>query len=385
MPCTICNQSGHNAAGCNSSFIRTSLNNLRASFIDVTDRANNTNIIQNIGFRQFKILIKTFINSTTSGWSAGLFKRVNQQFTWLIRANNFPGGHVIPRRYIEAVVLHDRLCIDRDVMNPRTVTAFKKRYVSIFCFVARFLFENLEQHDFIDIIQPDVTENAQIQHDVTENAQIQHDVTENAQIQHDVTENAQIQPDVTENAQIQPDVTENAQIQPDAIENTQIQPDAIENTQSHTTRGRTPIQQFIHQSNHLIAAATQWPSYAAEVRSELNDLPNIIHIQPTVPPRRRRRDRDVMSGSNKKSIPFHMDNNNASYIHDDACAICMDSIDDKNIIALNCKHAYCSKCVGEFVNRCNGKCPSCRENIQKICFKPSIMPDNFNTLISILN
>lgn len=82
-------------------------------------------------------------------------------------------------------------------------------------------------------------------------------------------------------------------------------------------------------------------------------------------------------------ISFHLDNADIQYFHDGGCPICMDHIDDTNTIAFSCLHAFCSSCVGEFIQRSHNKCPSCREDIVQFHFKSGILPQHFNRLSQI--
>ena len=115
-------------------------------------------------------------------------------------------------------------------------------------------------------------------------------------------------------------------------------------------------------------------------------LPNNDILPPPLPRSRLRRPRytDVNS-TNKPTILFRMDNPDTLYIYDDVCAVCMEPNNDNNVVALTCNHAYCANCTGEFIKRCNGKCPSCRDLIKEVRFKPTILPEHFNKMISIMN
>ena len=324
MPCSICREIGHNATTCMDSSIRISADLLIRAVLEAANEAQM--LITSQDFRFFKRIVKRCIFSTTSDWNLALFKRVDAIF--ISAFNNYPGGDHLPRllqtQCIDAITRHRRFSIQENITNPRTVTAFKKKYISILCFIGRYLTDYREEPDIFDL-----SDNG---HNGIESENVQLDI-DTTPIQNSPTS---VATDV--NVQLAP-------LETPPIYGTTFQRADIPNTPP------TPTWRRAHLRN-----------------SPLSTL------------RRRRRYRQ----QRKPNVPFHMDNNDASYIHDDACAICMESIDDKNIIALQCKHAYCANCVAEFVNRCNGKCPSCREDIQKICFKPSILPDNFNKMISIL-
>ena len=317
MPCSICRETGHNASTCRNSIITASTDLLIRAVLESANEAQM--LITSQDFRFFKRIVKRCIFSTTSDWNLALFKRVDERF--ISAFNTYPGGDHLPRllqtQCIDAITRHRRFSIEENITNPRCLTSFKKKYISILCFIGRYLTEHLEQQQIIDISNVHVDNTTPIPNSPTS-----------------------VATDV--NVQLAPLVTP-------PIYGTVIQ------------RANTP-------------PTPNWR------RAHARETP------PPGPPRRRyRRYMHDNYQQQKPNVPFHMDDNDASYIHDNACAICMEPIDDKNVIALQCKHAYCANCVAEFVNRCNGKCPSCRENIQKICFKPSILPDNFNKMISILN
>jgi hypothetical protein len=86
----------------------------------------------------------------------------------------------------------------------------------------------------------------------------------------------------------------------------------------------------------------------------------------------------------KDKIRFRMDTTDAKYISDEICSICMDELMAQNTVAMSCGHSYCVCCTGEFITRCNGKCPTCRDDIKEVRFKKEIEPDRFNALVSKL-
>lgn len=87
----------------------------------------------------------------------------------------------------------------------------------------------------------------------------------------------------------------------------------------------------------------------------------------------------------KQRVKFRMDTSTAQYTADDACPVCMETLKPSNTVAMSCAHAFCSKCTGEFINKCNGKCPSCREAITEVRFKHDICHESFNSLVSSLS
>lgn len=87
----------------------------------------------------------------------------------------------------------------------------------------------------------------------------------------------------------------------------------------------------------------------------------------------------------KDKIKFKMDNNDSKYICDDSCYICMEEMKPSDMVAMTCGHAFCSGCTGQFINKCNGKCPICRSNIEEVRFKPDILPERFNNIVVALS
>jgi hypothetical protein len=303
-----------------NTIIPTSTDLLVRTVLETANQAEP--IITDIGFSSFKRIVKRCITRATSGWNSALFKRVDARF--ISAFNNYSDEDHLPRtiqtQCIEAITRHRRFSIQENITNPQSVASFKKKYISVLCFIGRYLTEYQEEPNTIDLSNDQVVNNIPTPIPSSPNS---------------------VATDI--NVQLAPLATPH-------IYGTNIQ---------RATPNTPPT-----------------PTWR---------LANARETPPPAPRRRYRRYMNNYYQQQKPNVPFHMDNNDASYIHDDACAICMEHIDDKNVIALQCKHAYCANCVAEFVNRCNGKCPSCRENIQKICFKPSILPDNFNKMISILN
>ena len=87
----------------------------------------------------------------------------------------------------------------------------------------------------------------------------------------------------------------------------------------------------------------------------------------------------------KQRVKFRMDSSTALYTADDTCPVCMETLKPGNTVAMSCSHAFCASCTGEFINKCNGKCPSCREAITEIRFKHDICHESFNSLVSSLS
>lgn len=321
MPCSICRENGHYATTCMDSSIRVSTDLLVSAVLETANHAQTLITNQNFGF--FKRIVKRCIFTTTTDWNSALFKRVDAIF--ISSFNTYPAGDDLPpllqSQCIEAITRHRRFSIQENITNPQSVTSFRKKYVSILCFIGRYLTDYQQEQDLIDLSTVQVSDNM---------------------------------PTPIPNSPTSDATDVNVQLAP----------------------LDTPP---IYGATFQTASIPNTPPTPTWRRAHLRNTP------PPAPRRRYRRYRNDNYQQQKPFVPFHMDNNDASYIHDDACAICMEHIDDKNVIALQCKHAYCANCVAEFVNRCNGKCPSCRENIQKICFKTSILPDNFNKMISILN
>lgn len=87
----------------------------------------------------------------------------------------------------------------------------------------------------------------------------------------------------------------------------------------------------------------------------------------------------------KEKIKFKMDNNDSKYICDDSCYVCMEEMKPSDMVAMTCGHAFCSGCTGQFINRCNGKCPVCRSKIEEVRFRHDIQPERFNNIVVALS
>jgi len=87
----------------------------------------------------------------------------------------------------------------------------------------------------------------------------------------------------------------------------------------------------------------------------------------------------------KEKIKFKMDNNDSKYICDDSCYVCMEEMKPSDMVAMTCGHAFCSGCTGQFINKCNGKCPVCRSKIEEVRFRPDIQPERFNNIVVALS
>ena len=57
-----------------------------------------------------------------------------------------------------------------------------------------------------------------------------------------------------------------------------------------------------------------------------------------------------------------MNNSNAT------CSICLEEINQENICLLNCEHPFCKKCIDDYLERNNKKCPNCRANISSYSY-----------------
>ena len=99
---------------------------------------------------------------------------------------------------------------------------------------------------------------------------------------------------------------------------------------------------------------------------------------PPPAPRRRR------TYDHKPSVQICMDPVGTEYIREETCPICIEPLKDNMAIALGCRHSFCAGCAGQFIKRCNGKCPSCREHIKKVHFQASILPEHFNALMELI-
>ena len=83
------------------------------------------------------------------------------------------------------------------------------------------------------------------------------------------------------------------------------------------------------------------------------------------------------------SIQAQMDTLETEYFINADCPICMEPQTPGNTIALDCRHTCCVECLKRTLKpKVEHCCPSCRQKITKIRFKPDISPENFNTISS---
>lgn len=83
------------------------------------------------------------------------------------------------------------------------------------------------------------------------------------------------------------------------------------------------------------------------------------------------------------TIQAQMDTLETDYFINADCPICMEPQTQGNTIALDCRHTCCVGCLKRTLKpEVEHRCPSCREKITKIRFKPDITPENFNTISS---
>jgi hypothetical protein len=87
----------------------------------------------------------------------------------------------------------------------------------------------------------------------------------------------------------------------------------------------------------------------------------------------------------QKNIKFKMDTSITMYAAEDTCPVCMEELSNTNTVAMSCSHAFCAGCTGNFINKCNGQCPYCREKITEVRFKHDLLPEHFNTLVSTIS
>ena len=109
--------------------------------------------------------------------------------------------------------------------------------------------------------------------------------------------------------------------------------------------------------------------HARELRHARNNAP--VRVNPVV--------------ARKEKIKFKMDNTDSKYICDNSCYICMEDMKPSDMVAMTCGHAFCSGCTGQFINKCNSKCPVCRCEIEEVRFKPDIQPEIFNNIVVALS
>lgn len=80
-------------------------------------------------------------------------------------------------------------------------------------------------------------------------------------------------------------------------------------------------------------------------------------------------------------IRLLMDDIETKYYHESDCVICMEPMNNKNMVAYNCKHTFCATCVKQHIAKHSGQCcPICRARVENICFKSDLSSINFNIL-----
>ena len=95
-----------------------------------------------------------------------------------------------------------------------------------------------------------------------------------------------------------------------------------------------------------------------------------------------------LSSHNKRSIQYQMDTTEQAYFVNDDCPICIEPLTPGDTIAIDCRHTFCVKCLKRVIPGVYNtihNCPCCRCPITKIRFKPTITPDNFNTISTYLH
>tara|TARA_B100000524_G_C23609889_1_gene355789 strand:+ start:132 stop:938 length:807 start_codon:yes stop_codon:yes gene_type:complete len=85
-----------------------------------------------------------------------------------------------------------------------------------------------------------------------------------------------------------------------------------------------------------------------------------------------------------KNIKIMMDDEVESYYMNETCAICFNDITSNDVLAFNCKHTFCGSCAVQTIKKTNLACPTCREKITEIRFKPTTKKETFNELSSCI-
>jgi hypothetical protein len=81
--------------------------------------------------------------------------------------------------------------------------------------------------------------------------------------------------------------------------------------------------------------------------------------------------------------------------YDDECPICYESLKEKDIAILNCKHTFHYKCIGEWMSSIlkykfevnENFCPTCKngDEIENIICREKYIPEKNNNKINIIN
>lgn len=85
-----------------------------------------------------------------------------------------------------------------------------------------------------------------------------------------------------------------------------------------------------------------------------------------------------------KKIKIMMDDEDENYYINDTCAICLNDITSNDVLAFGCKHTFCASCTVQTIKKTNLACPTCRESITEIHFKPTTKKETFNELSSCI-
>jgi hypothetical protein len=89
----------------------------------------------------------------------------------------------------------------------------------------------------------------------------------------------------------------------------------------------------------------------------------------------------LKSTTKSASIQAQMDPLETDYFINADCPICMEPQTPGNTIALDCRHTCCVSCLKRTLKpTIKNCCPSCRNPITKVRFKPDITPENFNII-----
>ena len=89
----------------------------------------------------------------------------------------------------------------------------------------------------------------------------------------------------------------------------------------------------------------------------------------------------LKSTTKSGSIQAQMDPLETDYFINADCPICMEPQTPGNTIALDCRHTCCVECLKRTLKpTIKNCCPSCRDPITKVRFKPDITPENFNII-----
>jgi hypothetical protein len=342
MPCGICHENGHNATRCQNPVI---LENTSLVATEIMNRINNKVISQ-----MSNLAPGVIIRNTRGG---NIYHHANQNMN--IEAIR------------ETIITSRCQFLDAGVMLPYEMTLLTKRWsLPLFRQATPLLLSRLETILTTDHNLPDlITDFKRLDADDIYNAKTYYRrhflKCSNFILRALVPDSFLNLSNMTVDQLCRP-------LPPPVLSNDEVIANALDNLLE--TRDTTSFLVILKEIRQLEVQRARLASRAAENRAVARAV---------------NRARRSFENQVKPRIKFQMDSMASDYMSIETCACCLEDLSTVNTVALACKHAFCSACTGEFINKCNGTCPSCRESITEVRFKPNILPENFNSLVSSIS